>query len=129
MATILVVDDDSDVVRLISDILKGRGHQPIIARDGADALLRAEELGPSLIVLDRELPRIDGLETCRRLRANDSTRAIPVLMLTASVVDIEQVTAPGAPDAWLMRPFLRELFIDNVDRLLSAAPRGATPVL
>ena len=117
MARILIVDDELDITNLVEKILKARGHYTEVARDGAQALARAAADPPDLMLVDRNLPKIDGNEVCRRLRASDRTRRIPIVMMTSREIPFEDVGPPG-PDAWVMRPFLREVLIANVERLL-----------
>jgi CheY-like chemotaxis protein len=119
MARILIVDDEIDIVRLLQKLLGGRGHQGGTARDGAEALRRAASDPPDLILVDRNLPKIDGNEVCRRLRADPATARVPVVMMTSSYIAIEDVVGPQAPDAFVVRPFLREVLISNVERLLA----------
>jgi CheY-like chemotaxis protein len=120
MARILIVDDEPDIVRLLDRILGGRGHKVMTARDGAEALRRAAADPPDLVLIDRNLPKIDGNEVCRRLRSDEATRRIPVVMMSSGYIPIEDVGGPHAPDAFVVRPFLRELLISNVERLLAA---------
>ncbi|MBP6630467.1 MAG: response regulator [Kofleriaceae bacterium] len=127
MAKILIIDDEPDVVRLLAKTLAVRGHTVVTARDGAEALRRAGDDVPDLIIVDRHLPKIDGNEVCRRLRLTPSTKAVPILMMTAAEVALEDVTAAGAPDAFVLRPFLREIMASNVERLLAQRrPRRVT---
>jgi len=119
MAKILIVDDEPDIIRLLDRILAGRGHKVSKARDGAEALEVAAEIRPDLVVMDRNLPKIDGNEVCRRLRTDAATRRIPIVMMSSSYIPIDEVSAPHAPDAFIVRPFLRELLIANVERLLA----------
>src|SRR5204862_443859 len=67
MARILVIDDEPDVVRLILKVLSGRGHVVQTARDGASALARVKHEAPDVILLDSDVPKIDGAEVCRRI--------------------------------------------------------------
>jgi DNA-binding response OmpR family regulator len=119
MARILIVDDEPDIVNLLERILIGRGHRVTKARDGAEALQRAATDPPDLVLIDRNLPKIDGNEVCKRLRADDATRRIPVVMMSGSYIPIEEVGGANAPDAYVVRPFLREILIANVERLLA----------
>ena len=118
MARVLVIDDEPDVVRLILKVLSGRGHIVQIARDGAQALQRVKLEAPDVILLDSDLPKIDGAEVCRRLKTDDATRAIPIVMMTSSYIDIYDVDAEGGPDAFVVRPFVREVLANVVERAL-----------
>jgi hypothetical protein len=80
---VLVVDDEPEIRQLVRRTLEGRGYAVETAADGADALAKAEALGPDLVLLDAMLPRVHGFEACRRLKAGARTRRIPVVMMTA----------------------------------------------
>jgi CheY-like chemotaxis protein len=118
MARVLVIDDEPDVVRLIVKVLSGRGHVVQVARDGASALARVRHEPPHVILLDSDLPKIDGAEVCRRIKADLASRAIPVVMMTSAYVDIYDVGADGGPDAFVVRPFVREVLANVVERAL-----------
>jgi CheY-like chemotaxis protein len=118
MARVLVIDDEPDVVRLIVKVLSGRGHVVQIARDGASALARVKHEPPDVILLDSDLPKIDGAEVCRRIKGDDATEDIPVVMMTSSYIDIYDVGAEGGPNAYVVRPFAREVLANVVERVL-----------
>jgi CheY-like chemotaxis protein len=118
MARVLVIDDEPDVVRLILKVLSGRGHVVETARDGATALSRVKSTSPEVIVLDSDIPKIDGAEVCRQIKTNPATLHLPVVMMTSSYVDIYDVAAEGGPDAFVVRPFAREVLANAVDRVL-----------
>jgi CheY-like chemotaxis protein len=80
--TILLVDDSNTALMMEQMILKSGGYQIITARDGAEAVSAALEHHPDLILLDLVMPRMDGFEVCRRLRADDSTRETPIILVT-----------------------------------------------
>ena len=124
MAHVLVVDDEPEIVKLIQKILEQRGHRVTIARDGHEALELVPRDRPDVVVLDLNLPRIDGFEVCRRLKANAATRPIPVVMMTAAYPTLDDAVKGlglGA-DEYVVKPFLREVLIHNVERLLGAKP-------
>ena len=118
MARVLVIDDEPDVVRLILKILSGRGHVVQTARDGASALLRVKQEPPDVILLDSDLPKIDGAEVCRQIKSNAATERIPVVMMTLSYIDLYDVGTEGGPDAFVVRPFAREVLANVIDRIL-----------
>ena len=122
MARILVIDDEPDVVRLILKVLSGRGHVVQVARDGATALQRVKLEAPDVILLDSDLPKIDGAEVCRRLKTDTSTQSIPVVMMTQQYIDIYDVGADAGPDAFVVRPFVREVLANVVERALFKRP-------
>jgi CheY-like chemotaxis protein len=118
MASVLVIDDEQDVVRLILKILSARGHLVQIARDGASALARVGHEPPDVILLDSNLPKIDGAEVCRRLKTDPNTRDIPIVMMTSDYIDIYAVGAEGGPNAFVVRPFVREVLANVIERAL-----------
>ena len=110
-AKVLVVDDDVDTVELLTKRLSADGYHTSEAYDGEQALKRAEEYGPDVIILDIKMPKIDGYEVCRRLKRSEDTRLIPVIMLTVkgNVPDKVKGLDIGADD-YIPKPFdYREL--------------------
>ncbi len=81
--TILYVDDDRLLLKLCCDVLELHGYRTIIASDGAMAIETAREARPDLILLDVMMPGMDGLEVCRRLRADPVLRGIPIVLMTS----------------------------------------------
>jgi CheY-like chemotaxis protein len=118
MARVLVIDDEPDVVRLVVKVLSGRGHIVQVARDGASALARVKHEPPDVILLDSDLPKIDGAEVCRRIKVDAATQRIPIVMMTPSYIDIYDVGAVSGPDAFVVRPFVREVLANAVERVL-----------
>jgi two-component system phosphate regulon response regulator PhoB len=97
---ILVVDDEVDMVTMITRILSREGWQVTSANSSEEALVLIQKHHPDAVVLDLRLPSIGGLAVCRLLRENPSTRSIPVIMLTAQSSDIDKVIGleTGADD-------------------------------
>jgi CheY-like chemotaxis protein len=123
MAKIFVVDDEPDIVRVVVRIMEARGHTVATARDGAEAIERAAIEMPDVVILDLNLPRMDGFEVCRHLKTDPATKHIPIVMMTAayvSVADAAKGTGMGA-DEYVIKPFLREVLVHNVERLIDAA--------
>lgn len=102
-ATILVVDDEPNITQLLKLYLSRSGFQVETAANGEEALRKTRALRPDLIVLDLKLPDIDGLEVCRRVRAEGDT---PIIMLTARDEDIDKIVGleMGADD-YITKPF------------------------
>ena len=113
--TILVVDDEDDLADCVGSLLRARGFRVERAADGRAALLAAQTLLPNLIVLDYELPEMDGLEVIAALRAAPATRGIPVLLTTASRIGAEDVQKA---EGFLAKPYGEELLYAAVQRLL-----------
>lgn len=110
---ILVVDDEPDALELISYNLKAAGFEVVTASDGEEALKKARNSQPSLVILDVMLPEVDGLEVCKTLRREPATAAVPILMLTAKAAEIDRVLGLelGADD-YVTKPFSpRELVL------------------
>jgi DNA-binding response OmpR family regulator len=123
MAKILVVDDEPEILKLTSRILESRGHTVVGARDGQEALDVARRELPSLVILDLNLPRMDGFAVCKTLKSEEPTKKIPVIMLTAAYTNMNDANKGlevGA-DEYVIKPFVKEVLLHNVDRLLAAA--------
>jgi DNA-binding response OmpR family regulator len=107
---ILVAEDEADTAQLISYHLRRQGYNSLVAPDGLDALNAVFQRKPALVILDRMMPRMPGLEVCRLIKASPS-RATPVLMLTAMASTENKLEGfnSGADD-YLTKPFeMREL--------------------
>jgi diguanylate cyclase (GGDEF)-like protein len=103
---VLIADDDHDIVRFVEVNLRLEGFQVATAHDGQDALGKALDLQPNLILLDVMMPRMDGYEVCTRLRADGRTAHIPVLMLTARSLSADKVLGLTAgADDYIIKPF------------------------
>ncbi len=103
---ILVVDDDQDIASFVEFNLKVHGYDVVRARDGQDALEIMETRRPDLAVVDWMMPRMDGVELTRRLRAEPLTSALPVIMLTAKSMTVDKVVGLTAGvDDYLVKPF------------------------
>ncbi|MCG5078510.1 response regulator [Paraburkholderia tagetis] len=85
MATVLLVDDDPNILRPLRLLVEREGYRVLTAGDGEAALAIAAIEGPSLVVTDWMMPRMDGVELCRRLKGNSATADIPVVMLSAAL--------------------------------------------
>jgi two-component system, OmpR family, response regulator len=123
-ATILLVDDEESVQKLLTYPLEREGYKVVQARDGEEALDRFDADGVDLIVLDLMLPKVDGLEVCRRVRA---TSSVPIIMLTARDDEVDKVLGLelGADD-YITKPFSIREFRSRVRALLRRAQLSAT---
>ncbi|PSJ42107.1 response regulator transcription factor [Allosphingosinicella deserti] len=117
--SILVCDDDDLLIDLIDYRLSSRGYDVVIANDGSEALKRIADAIPDAIILDAMMPVIDGYEVLRRLRENEATKSVPVIMLTARKQEQDIVSALelGAND-YLVKPFIPEELVARLSRLL-----------
>jgi DNA-binding response OmpR family regulator len=114
---ILLVDDEQPIQTLLSFPLQRDGYEVVVASDGREALARYDEQPPDLVVLDLMLPRMDGLEVCKRLRAKGET--VPIIMLTAKSEEIDKVLGLelGADD-YITKPFSMREFRSRVKAAL-----------
>src|SRR5579859_6490631 len=101
--TILVVDDEQNIIELATMYLTQEGYRVVAARDGVAALDRVKTERPALVVLDLMLPKLDGWEVCRRLRSESD---LPIIMLTARDDDVDKIVGLelGADD-YMTKPF------------------------
>ena len=104
--TILVVDDDPDIARFVEVNLRSAGYDVAVASDGEEALQRANEMRPDLVLLDVMMPRIDGFEVAQRLRRNPVTANTSIIMLTAKALSTDKVLGLTAgADDYIIKPF------------------------
>jgi len=104
--TILVVDDDPDIARFVEVNLRSAGYDVSVASDGEEALERAGQLRPDLVLLDVMMPRIDGFEVAQRLRRNPQTANTSIIMLTAKALSTDKVLGLTAgADDYIIKPF------------------------
>ena len=123
---ILVVEDEPAVVTLLSYNLRKQGYRVEAAADGHEALARVAETRPDLVLLDWMMPNLSGIEVCRQLRRNPSTRDLPVIMLTARAEDQDAIRGlnTGADD-YITKPFSVEALMARIRALLRRSA-GAT---
>jgi DNA-binding response OmpR family regulator len=126
--TILAVDDDDAILRLMEQILAQKRYRVVTARTGREALAKVRETMPDLVILDGMLPEVHGFEICRQLKTSERFRHIPVLMISAVHVgwrfaaDVKQKY--GADD-YLEKPFQQAELLRRVESLLRTAPAVA----
>jgi DNA-binding response OmpR family regulator len=123
-ARILLADDEQSIQTLLSYPLRKDGYDVVLAADGREALDRFAEAPFDLVVLDVMMPRVDGLEVCRRLRARSS---VPIIMLTAKSEEIDKVLGLelGADD-YITKPFSMREFRSRIKAALRRAEMSAT---
>ncbi len=126
--TVLIVDDEDDILDLLSYNLNQAGISTSIAHDGLEGLAVAEKEHPDLIILDIMMPRMNGIETCRRLRQHGLLRTIPILMLTAKSDELDHVEGleTGA-DIYLNKPVSMPVLLSQVKALLRSSERNNVP--
>jgi two-component system, cell cycle response regulator DivK len=119
MKTILIVEDNEKNMKLARDILRAKGYAVLEAVNGLDGVQLALQHQPDLVLMDIQLPDINGIEAFERIRANAGTAQIPVVAFTASVTvnDRSRIGDAGF-DAFLSKPINLKEFVDTVRRLL-----------
>ncbi len=133
MSRILVVEDDVDIASLIVHYLTPAGYESEVVANGSDALAAARRRPPDLVILDRMLPGLDGLEICRALRADAELGSVPILMLTARAEEVDRIAGfeTGADD-YVTKPFSPTELVARLGALLRRVRRGpaeGAPVL
>jgi CheY-like chemotaxis protein len=126
VARVLVVEDKPENLDLLVYILTAFGHQPLVARDGVEGVAAARELRPDIVVMDLQMPRMDGYQAARAFKGDPGLRHIPLLAVSAyaMVGDREKVMASGF-DGYLTKPIDPETFVDDVERLLERSSQLA----
>ena len=131
-ARILVVDDEADINTVLSVTLRRAGYEVVSAADGVEAAEAFERQAPDLVLLDVMMPRADGLETLRRIRAHGPTAHVPVIMLTARSTLTDKMDAFGrGADDYVAKPFEPAEVLARVQALLkrTAQSRVASPLM
>jgi DNA-binding response OmpR family regulator len=127
MAKILVVDDEEHIVMILKDSLEFSGFQVTTAYDGLEALEVVKNDSPDLIVLDIGMPKLDGWEVCRRLKSDDKTKAIPIIILTAYAQTSDQKKgAQLGADRFITKPCDLTYLVEEINRLLSKKEKPNT---
>ncbi|MFL5900857.1 MAG: response regulator transcription factor [Solirubrobacterales bacterium] len=124
---VLVVEDDAEIANVLRRSLRQEGYEVKTSADGVDALDIATGFVPDLVVLDLGLPRLDGIEVCRRLRAEGD---VPILMLTARAETEDRVGGlDSGADDYLVKPFERTELLARIRALLRRRPpRGSASI-
>ena len=119
MKKVLIAEDEKDLAVLEADILSRAGYEPVICADGAEAWKLLEKGGaPDMAVLDIMMPRMNGFELCRRIRADPRFESLPILMLTILDGDENQVEGYGTgADDYLAKPFNPDVLLARLQAL------------
>ena len=125
MTRILLVEDNPENRDMLSRRLIRRGYEVEFAEDGAEAVRKAREIAPALILMDLSLPVMDGWEATRRIKADEATRSIPVIALTAHAMasDLQRAMQAGCDD-YDTKPVELPRLLEKIQALL---PEGAAP--
>lgn len=125
MAKLLLVEDNEMNRDMLSRRLIRRGFEVILAEDGEQGVAMAREALPDLILMDMSLPVLDGWEATRRLKADDATRSIPIVALTAHAMsgDRDKALAVGCED-YDTKPIELPRLLEKIDRILGSRPKA-----
>lgn len=128
---VLIVEDVPDILRLLEETLKFKGHQVVTARNGQEALDAIQREHPVLIITDIMMPKLDGFGLVHRLRINPDTREIPVIFLTATYVALEDkaFALNIGVTRFIEKPVNFEKFLETVEELLVKGAPAATPLI
>ena len=119
MSTVLIIEDNDKNMKLARDVLQAKGYQTLEAITGEDGVKLAKERKPDLVLMDIQLPGINGIEAFRQIRADANTSRIPVVALTASVTPTDRTAIAAAGfDAFLSKPINLKEFLDTVKRMV-----------
>src|SRR5690348_3190792 len=117
--TVLVVDDDPVIVKLLQVNFEMEGYEVLTAGDGEEGLDRAQRERPDVIILDVMMPKLDGLEVARALKAEDGTRDIPVILLSAKAQVTDIQAGQSLADDYITKPFDPLELLDRVAALVA----------
>ncbi len=122
MARILIIEDHEDNRRILHDLLSSAGYEPVEAVTGGEGIAMAETHCPDLIIMDIQLPDIDGYEATRRIKAIPSLRHIPVLAVTSYALSGDEIKAKAAGcDAYVTKPFSPRALLGIIREFLPAS--------
>jgi len=117
---ILVIEDNEKNRKLVRDVLTFKGYTIVEAETGEEGVRLAKERSPKLVLMDIQLPGINGIDALRQLRADDATRAIPVIAVTASAMDRDRQTIMAAGfDGYQSKPLNVKEFMAAVEAILA----------
>ena len=120
--TVLVADDETHILHVVSLKLQNAGYRVVTARDGREALELAQHEKPDLIITDYHMPELSGLELCRRLKETEQTSSIPAIMLTARGYSLEPAdTEKSGVLKMLSKPFSPRQLLATVNEILRQA--------
>ncbi len=118
---ILVVDDENYILHILDFSLGAEGYEVVTAEDGEEAVRKAKEQKPDLVVLDVMMPKMDGFEACRTIKKDPELGSTPVILLSAKARDVDQKQGDEAgADDYITKPFSPGRLVDRVHGLLRA---------
>lgn len=120
MAKILAAEDERDIRDLIAFTLRFAGHEVTTAMNGEEAVAMAEQVKPDLILLDVRMPRMNGYDACRAIKANPNLKDVPVVFLSAKGQESEvQAGLQAGAEEYILKPFAPDQLIERVRQILA----------
>ena len=123
---IMIVDDEVHLARILQFTLEHAGYEVVTAFDGQEAIQKAREARPDLVILDLMLPLIDGYKVCNILKQDDELGNVPIIILTARDLATEELEEPIGADLLMQKPFNSGDLIDSIADLLNGRDRSRT---
>jgi two-component system alkaline phosphatase synthesis response regulator PhoP len=116
---VLVVDDEEYIQHILNFSFGAEGYEVVTAADGEEALAKARNETPDIIVLDIMMPKMDGYEACRKLKSDPKTKDIPVILLTAKGRDVDRkLGSEAGADDYVVKPFSPGRLIERVEGMM-----------
>jgi two-component system, OmpR family, alkaline phosphatase synthesis response regulator PhoP len=116
---VLVVDDEEYIQHILNFSFGAEGYDVVTASDGAEGLSKAKDEKPDVIVMDIMMPRMDGYEACKKIKADPATRNIPVILLTAKGRDADRKLGSDAgADDYVVKPFSPGRLVERVEGII-----------
>ncbi|MCX6355764.1 MAG: response regulator [Candidatus Aureabacteria bacterium] len=116
--TILIVDDERDVLSVLKLRLQSSGYRILVAESAEEALDILKKNTPDLIFMDLLLPKMQGVEVCKRLKSDDKFRHIPIILFTASTMDVAEKVKEAHADDYLLKPFEPEALLSKIRKFI-----------
>lgn len=127
--SVLIIDDDTTLREMYEDYLKANGFDVLSAQDGEEGLDKAKASKPTAVLLDLMMPKINGIEVLRRMKADDDMKGIPVIVFTALIQDLEKQEsfAAGASDYVVKTDVTPKGILDKIRQLIGNEPQPTAP--
>ena len=120
--TVLIVEDNENNMMLVRDVLEMKGYSILAATTGAEGVRLAIEHKPDLVLMDIQLPDIDGITAFAQIRGNEAAKHIPILAVSASVMQDEQAKiATSGFEAYITKPLSMKSFVETVEKFIGKA--------
>lgn len=127
--TVMIVDDSVTVRKVTSRLMERNGFEVLTAKDGVDALNQLQDVYPSIVLLDIEMPRMDGFEVLRTVRRDDRLKDLPIIMITSRTGGKHQQQAEElGVNRYLGKPFQEAVLMETIDEVMAETQGGVSDV-